>query len=399
MRTRSFLIAAALAAAAGLFTASCGSSTPTSPGGGSGGTNVTISLVSPATLSTTGGATVTLTGTNFGTAATVALDGTTISGATVTSTSITFTAPTHAAGAATFVVTAGGKTASGAVNFVAPSGANAAPVISNLKVTGPGSKPPSPFVDLSSNVTLSATVTDVETSPSALTYAWSVAAGTVTGSGASVTWQLPSFLSATPASVAASLTVTETYTEGGVQHRNVVIGSLAADAHDSSTEVLDKGFRFLDLFSQSSVPAATVVSDFDTNCGGYAEELQDTIDIRDNYLHLSYTITRMPPATFNYGGRCPNPKANPIGDACTVYRAHWVVRAIRDVEEEGGTVRQGETVTTDGVDYIGNVFRGGQWKLCSSYFVGDSATALVTSPNGRTRTIPTPKSLAPGRIK
>jgi hypothetical protein len=372
----------------------CGS-TPTTPGGGTG--SLAVSSVSPASLSTTGGASVTITGTGFGTDATVSLDGAAITGATATTTTITFTAPTHASGAGTFTVTSGGKTATGAVTFVAPSGTNLPPVITNVRVSGPGSKPPSPFVDLTSSVSLTATVTDLESSGAALTYAWTVAAGTISGSGSSVTWTLPATLTTTPAPVTATLSVTETYTENAVQHRHVVLASLVADAHDSSTEIMNKGFRFLDLFSQSSVPAATVVSDFDTTCSGYAEELQDTVDIRNNYLHLSYTITRLPPATFNYGQSCQNPKANPSADACSVFQAHWVVRALRDVPDDGVTA--GEMVTTDGRDYIGNVFRSGQWKLCSSYFAGLDATSTVVSLDGSTRVIQTPASLVPGRIK
>lgn len=393
---RSDVKRAACAVGLSIVAMACGS-TPTTPGGGGGTTTITVSSVSPATLSTTGGAAVTITGTGFATDATVTLDGTTVTGVTATATTITFTAPTHASGGGTFTVTSGGKSATGAVTFVAPSGTNLPPVISNVRVSGPGSKPPSPFVDLTSSVTLTATVTDLESSGSALTYAWAVAAGTVSGTGASVTWTLPASLTTTPAPVTATLTVTETYTEGSVQHRHVVLASLTADAHDSSTEIMDKGFRFLDLFSQSTVPAATVVSDFDTSCGGYAEELQDTVDIRNNYLHLSYTITKLPPATFNYGQRCQNPKANPTADACSVFQAHWVVRALRDVADDGVTA--GEMVTTDGRDYIGNVFRNGQWKLCSSHFAGTSPTSQVTGLDGTTRVIQTPASLVPGRIK
>lgn len=384
---RAFLIVSLV-----VFAAGCGGSPTTPPVTAS----ITVSAVSPSMLSTTGGATVTITGSGFGSDTTVAIDGTAIAGATITATSITLTAPTHAAGVTSVAVTSGGKSASGAVTFVAPSGLNAAPAISNLTVTGPGNKPPSPFVDLTSSVTLSATVTDVETSPSALTYVWTVAAGTVSGTGASVTWTLPSFLSVTPSSVTATLTVTETYTENGVQHRNVVLASLAADAHDSATEILDKGFKFLDLFSQSSVPPATVVADFDTSCSGYADELGDTVDNRQNYLYLEYTITRLPPAVFKYGQSCPNPKATPLGDACSVFSAHWKARVLRDVPDDG--VFAGDTVTTDGFDYISNVFRGGQWKLCSSNF-SDAGPTAVLSLSGKTRVIATPAGMVPGRTK
>ena len=362
-------------------------------------TTLTVTAVTPSSLSTTGGATVTITGTGFGTDTTVTIGGTAVSGATVTSTSITATAPSHAGGSSAVVIASGGKSASSAITFVAPSGVNAAPAISNLRVTGPGSKPPSPFVDLASGVTLSATVTDVETSPSSLTYVWTVAAGTISGTGASVTWNLPALLAVTPSAVTATLTVTETFTESGVQHRNIATSSLLADAHDSSTEILDKGFRFLDLFSQSSVPPATVMSDFATTCDGYAGELQDTVDIRNNYLHLSYSITRLPAVEFKYGQSCVWPEGRGIvrADACSIFRAHWVVRALRDVPDDG--VVAGEIATSDGRDLIGNIFQNGQWKLCSSTWLADQSNTTVMSTSGVSRTIKTPQGMVPGRIK
>lgn len=376
---------------------SCGVTPPTTPGGG--GATLAVSSVAPASVSTTGGATITITGTGFGSDSTLTIGGTAVTGATISATSITVTAPARAAGATTVVVTSGGKTASGGLTFVAPSGLNAPPVISNLRVTGPGNKPPSPFLDLASSVTLSATVTDVETSPSTLTYAWVVAAGTVSGTGASVTWSLPATLAVTPSSQTATLTVTETFTENGIQHRNVSTSSLLADAHDSSTELLDKGFRFLDLFSQSTVPPASVVSDFTSTCSGAAQELQDTIDIRNNYLHMSYTITRLPPVEFKFGQSCVWTAFSPIriysADACTTFRAHWVVRALRDVVDDD--VRAGDVVTTDGRDFIGNKFQNGQWKLCTSDFKGDP-TSTALGVDGQTRVIQTPKSFS-GRIR
>ncbi len=379
---------AALAVLA-LYAISCGTTPPTGPTG----TTLAVSSVSPSSVSTTGGVTVTITGTGFGTDSTLTIGGTAVTGPTVTSTSITATVPAHAAGATTAIVTSGGKTASGSITFVAPAGLNAPPAISNLRVSGPGSKPPSPFVDLASSVTLSATVTDIETSPSTLTYAWTVGAGTVTGTGASVTWVLPATLAVTPVATTVTLTVTETFTEGGIQHRNVATSSLLTDTHDSSTEILDKGFRFLDLFSQSTIAPSAVVSDFTSTCAGAAQELQDTIDIRNNYLHMSYTITRLPPVEFKYAQSCTWTAFSPIriyaADACSTFRAHWVVRALRDVADDG--VRAGEVVTTDGRDFIGNRFQNGQWKLCTSDFKGDP-TSTVLGLDGQTRVIQTPKS-------
>lgn len=367
----------------------CGS-TPTTPGGG-GGTTITVSSVSPGSLSTTGGAAVTITGTGFATDATVTLDGTAVTGVTATPTSITFTAPTHASGAGTFTVTSGGKSATGAVTFVAPSGTNLPPVISNVRTIGSRNNQPSLFVDLNEEVQLIATVSNVETNTT-LTYVWAVGAGTVSGTGPSVLWKLPALLTTTPAPVSATLTVTETFPENGVQHRNVATASVLADAHDSQTEVFDKGFKFLDRFSQSDYTAAQVLADFDPSCPGYADEFQDTVDNRTNYLQLpGYSVTRVPPVTFNFGGRCTysaygdNRAAN--GDACSALDARWLVRFKIDVYEDGVYIGPaGSTADTAGRDWVTAVLRNGQWKLCDSQFSASRPT-VVTFPSGLTKTV------------
>jgi hypothetical protein len=299
-------------------------------------------------------------------------------------------------------VTSGGKTASGAVTFVAPSGTNLAPTIANLRTIGTRNGQPSLFVDINEEVQLIATVSNVETATT-LTYAWTVGAGTITGTGASVLWKLPALLTTTPAAVAATLTVTEAFTENSIQHRNIATASVLADGHDSQSEILNKGFTFLERFSQSSVAPSLVMSDFDQSCSGYARELDDTEDIRANYEHLEYLITRRPPATFNFGGTCfysaYGQNRNSPGDACSSHDAHWVVRAKRDVQEDNGLVRQGTVVTTDGRDFITAVVRNGQWKLCDSQFAG-APTSLAVEPNGSPRMIPTPTSLlSGGRIR
>jgi hypothetical protein len=372
-----------------------------------------VSSVAPASLSTTGGAIVTITGSGFGSTATVTLDGTAIAGIAATTTSVTFIAPIHAAGAAAFVVTSGGQSASGAVTFVAPSGANRPPVITNVRVLGPAAKPPSPFVDLTSSVSLVATVTDPEASPAALAYAWTVGAGTVSGSGASATWTLPASIAVTPSPVAATLTVTETYTENAIQHRHIVAATMTADAHDSATEILDKGFRFLDLFSQSSVPPATVMSDFSSSCDGAVKELGDVEKNRRDYLQLpGYTVTRLPPVTFDYHQSCLWTAFQDLrevdADACASFHVVWIVRAIRDVDDDGARIiPEGTIVTSPGRDFIGNIFQGGEWRLCSSDFHGEEDAALglaagesrMTLPDGTTRVIRTPHGAVPGRLR
>jgi hypothetical protein len=347
-----------------------------------------MSSVSPSTLSTTGGATVTIQGAGFGTDTTVTIGGVPVSGATVSESSITATAPIHAAGASTVVVTSGAKSGSLSVTFVAPSGINAPPVISGLRVNGLGNKPPSPFVDLASSVTLSATVTDVETSPASLVYAWTVAAGTVSGSGSSVTWNLPASLAVTPSAQTVTLTVTEQFTENGVQHRNAVSTSLLADVHDSQNEILDKGFRFLDLFSQSQYTTDQVLADFAPSCyggNGRGHEADDVNGNRDTFLELpGYSVTRKPPVSFIFNGTCEFSVFNPTrrfrADACAVFDVRWNVRYLHDTtDNELGLVPAGSLETTIGQDYVSATLQNGAWQLCTSDFKG---TRTTTFPSG-----------------
>lgn len=77
---------------------------------GGGSTQITVSSVSPATVSSLGGATVTITGTGFLGSNTVKIDGTLAPNVVVTSTTITCTVPAHAIGVVDIVVTQPGST-------------------------------------------------------------------------------------------------------------------------------------------------------------------------------------------------------------------------------------------------------------------------------------------------
>jgi hypothetical protein len=65
---------------------------------------------------------------------------------------------------------------------------------------------------------------------------------------------LPATVSPTPSPVTATLTVTETFVEGSVTHKNVTTAPFVMQVHDSQKEILDMGEDFLTLFSQSNVP-------------------------------------------------------------------------------------------------------------------------------------------------
>ena len=362
---------AALVLAAG----ACGDS-PTSP------TGLSISAISPAAGSTLGGTAVTISGKGFASDATVTIGGATATrvavqgGAAISAT----TPPSAGAGARDVVVTTGGRTATLArgFTFVAPSGANQPPVITGIRSTGLRANQPSGFADLDETITLTATVSDVETSTGALAYAWS-GPGVFGDPGATISWRAPNMLSPIPSTVVVALTVSEAYTEGGVSHTNTASRTFVVDVHDSQKEILDMGEDFLTLFSRSEVPADQVLHNFSTTCddgSGRAAEQRDVEKNRREFLQdfSRFRLTRMPPVTFNFGRSCPSPNGPRRADACSKFTVHWEVTHKNPPDA-------GKREITDGIDYVTAVLENGRWYLCHSDFAG-----TVTNPlTGLTR--------------
>ena len=353
----------------------CGDS-PTTP------TGLSISAISPSAGSTKGGTAVSISGGGFSSGATVTIGGLPASLVTVQG-SQTITASTPAstgAGAVDVVVTSAGRTATlvRGFTFVAPSGANQAPVITGIRSTGSRTNQPSGFADLDETVSLVATVTDVETPASALTYAWS-GPGTFGGSGATVSWRAPAMVSPTPSTVVVALTVTELFTEGGIGHTNTASRTFVVDVHDSQKEILDMGEDFLTLFSRSEVPADEVLHNFSTTCddgSGRAAEKRDVDKNRQQFMQdfSKFRVTRMPPVTFNFGARCSSPNGPRRADACARFVVHWEVINKNPPDT-------GKREITDGTDYVTAVLENSRWHLCHSDFSG-----TVTNPTtGATR--------------
>ena len=360
--------------------AGCGSAPPTGPTTPSA--TLAVSAVTPVTGSTAGGTTITIAGTAFTSDATVTVGGTAATAVTLSgSTSLTAVTPAHSAGAGSVIVTAGGKTATAATGFtfVAPSGANLPPAITNVRSTGTRPNQASGFADIGETITLSATVTDVETAASGLTFGWTVPQGTVTGTGSTATWTLPAIVAGTPTTLTATLTVTETYTESGVSHRNVSTGALPVSVHDSQNEILNMGQDFLELFSQSQYTADQVLHNFSTTCdggGGRADEYSDVVDNRTYYLELpGWTVAKVPPATFNFAGRCAF--RNRRADACARFSVHWYDRLIR-TDPDDPTRPVGSLGETSGIDYVTAVLEGDRWRLCHSDYSANERPEFLT---------------------
>jgi hypothetical protein len=363
---------AALSVGLSLLTAACGSDTPSGPTTGS----VKVSAISPSSGSTTGGNSVTITGTGFSSDATVTIGGAAATSVVVTgTTSITaVTGARPATGAADVTVTTGGKSAvlTNAFTFVAPSSANRPPVITGFRSVGSRNNQPSGFADIDETVQVIATVTDSETAPSALTYDWS-GPGTLTASGSTLTWKVPaSFSQGTPTTATIGLTVTEKFTEGGVQHRQTAASSFPVRVHDSQNEILSAGEDFLLLFSDSSKSTNEVLHNFSTTCDsgkGRTNEAADTDQNRRLFIQnfAAARVVRRPPATFNFvrQGCFPAGRNQPNTDACSAYNVHWEVTYRSDGHKE----------TADGIDYVSAVLENDRWLLCHSDFIG-----TVTNP-------------------
>ncbi len=367
----SVLIAALLVGAS-----ACGTKSPTGPTPPPS-TNVTVSSISPAQGSTTGGTNVLINGANLASDATVTVGGIPATNVVLQgSTALTAVVGAKTgAGAADVVVTSGGHSAtlSKAFTFVAPSGANQPPVVTNIRSVGSRSGQPSGFADQDETVTLIATVSDADTSTSSLVFAWT-GPGSFSATEPITSWHLPATVSPVPSPVTVTLTVTENYVEGSVTHRNVTIAPFVMQVHDSQKEILDMGEDFLTLFSQSNVPTDQVLHNFSMACDGRSQEANDTNNARKNYVQdfPRFRITRLTPVLFPFGtSRCPG--TGQRADACSAFIVHWEITYIRADEIHF----VGEHETTDGVDYVSAVLENNQWKLCASNFSGMATNPLT----------------------
>jgi hypothetical protein len=345
-----------------LGAAAC-SDSPTGPSGD----QLSISSISPATGSTIGGTAISIGGKGFGSDATVSIGGAPATGVAVqgTATISAITPATPSAGPVDVVVTSAGRTATmtRGFTFVAPTGANQAPVISSIISIGSRPNQPNGFADLDELVTLIATVTDVETSASSLTYTWS-GEGAFSGEGAIVSWRAPATLSPTPSTVTLRLTVAESFSEGGVTHKNVGTGTFVVRVHDSQKEILDMGYDFLARFSQSNIPTDQVLHNFSRTCDGGAGREAEAGDVDRNRSEVTYTgyrIDPLPPVKFNFGGVCIAKVAN-RADACANFRVHWEF-----VDKQLGRG------VADGTGHLTAAYENNRWYLCHSNY-----TALET---------------------
>jgi IPT/TIG domain len=346
-----------------MITAGCGGS-PTSPPSASEGP--VVHSVSPSTGTTDGATEVTIRGLRFAAGATVTIGGQAATEVNVQSSeALTAKTPAGAAGAAAVVVTVAGRSGSlaGGFNYQVPPN-NALPTVESITGQGSRAGQPANFADLGETLRVTATVTDSETAPDQLEYRWSASAGTISGTGASVSWQAPA-TAQTPLQATITLRVVERYGPGGVFQQEAT-GTLTVSVHDSAREIGGMAVRFLEEFSkpQTNTDWRNVMRDFsETACPDprHVDAERDDVErhIQNFFMH-SYTIGSAS-VSVNFGAGCVfiRDRFRP-GDACVSVPTNW----------NSTNKQDGNRAITIGIDYLSAVYSraGSRWWLCSSDF-------------------------------
>jgi hypothetical protein len=334
-----------------------------------------VHSITPNTGATAGGTEVTIRGLRFAAGATVTIGGRPATDVTVQSgEALTARTPAGAAaGAADVVVSVGGRSGSltGGFSYQVPPN-NVAPVISSITARGSRPGQPENFADLDETITVSATVSDPETSADQLEYHWTATLGTFSGTGATVAWkapaQAPATPSATPLVATITLRVVERYGAGIFQQE--VTGTRAVALHDSVREIGGMAVRFLEEFSkpQTNTDWQDVMRDFSTaQCpqpGHVDAERSDVENHIANFIMHSYEIGS-PSVTIRFGAGCVFIRDRfREGDACVSVRTNW----------NSTDKRNGLTHNTIGIDHLSAVYSrsGSRWWLCSSDFENQS---------------------------
>lgn len=354
-----------LAIAAALVLDAC-SGSPAAPSA----PTITISAITPASGSTTGGTMVTVTGSNFGEDAILTVGGVTATDLTRQgTTSLSATIGVHpGAGAGDVVVSSGGHMATlpRGFTFYAPSGANQAPIVTGVRTSGLRPNQPETFANIDDAVTLTPAIVNGEIS-SLLRYAWTGpgAFSPAAGDG-TTTWKLPGSLSPSPQPQTATLAVSETFVEGGITHVQMAAPfDFVLQVHDSQKEVMDMGEDFLTRFTQQLSPDE-VLHNFSPTCDRGRGRSDEANDVRKNNNDViedvnAFRISRRQGFSINFKGACST-QGKPAQlnvDACSSFAVHW----------EGRDRATNARFALSGIDFVSAVLEDNQWRLCHSTFI------------------------------
>ena len=283
-------------------------------------------------------------------------------------------------GVALIVISCGGSPIQSSVDnppvVSPPTVTNAPPAIVSLDAQGSRPKEPSRFADLGEEIAVTAVVEDAETPPDALTYEWTSNAGTIGGTGRSITWRAPD-AGSTPMTVGIMLAVVERFTtidSAGrlVQNENRVSKEVSVRVHDSARELGELARNFLELFSQSSVSPDVVMRDFQDGCGaGGTGKRDERTDVERNRLQFSILnwFVGTPRVTIAFDGVSPFRSRQAEGWAAVDVR--WTSRCLVK-DDSRGCPTVGVIKNDVGTDWVTAHFdeQTNRWWLCDSDYEG-----------------------------
>ncbi len=240
-----------------------------------------------------------------------------------------------------------------------PPVVNQLPVINSITVSATR-------VEVDTDVTFTAAVTDAETSVAQLRFDWKTDLGNITGTGPSVTLRVPKG-TATPADAVVALTVVETYqAAGGVRVEQAATSTApTVRVHDSLKEIGDLALSFLRDFANSSVPAEVAVRDFSDSCRGKVEERDQIADNRRDYQ-----ITRSSLAL----ERASVSSDRLRGDARVACEFWSVIKQC----PAGVSCTVGSNEHVRGNCDLTTVYEQNRWRLCTSNFNGELLPSMAS---------------------
>ena len=321
---------------------------------GPSGTAPTVAAIDPNHGPAGGGTAVHITGDHFAAGATVSLGGSMATDVVVESpTSITAKTGIRIVGVTDVTVTVGGR--SGALPGGFTYDVDTAPTITSVTAQGTRPNEPKNFADLDEEVSVTAVVEDPDTPADRLTFEWSAEAGTISGSGPTVTWRAPAD-GQTPKSVVVTVKVSD-------PGSNSTTGTGTISLHNSQKEVGDLSRQFLLDFSDSKTSAAFVVRNFTKSprCERDRDEEFNEIDANRQTFQIVSSLIGAANVKIQFAS-LPCNYLPRDGDACAAVPSRW-----DSVCKPGATCSPGRA---QGIDYVTAVYEQSQWKLCASYFQG-----------------------------
>lgn len=332
----------------GLLLSGCGST------GGPSPTSPVVSAIDPNHGPAGGGTAIHITGDRFAAGAIVTIGGSMATDVVVESaTSIIAKTGIRMPGASDVTVNVSGR--SGALTGGFTYEADTAPAITSVTAQGTRPNEPKNFADLDEEVAVTAVVEDPDTPADRLMFEWSAEEGTISGTGAKVTWRAPASTS-TPKSIVLTVKISD-------PGSNTTTGTVSVSVHNSQKEVGDLSRQFLLDFSDSNTTAAFVVRNFSKSPRCEKERDDEFNEIDTNRHTYRITSSNIGPATVKIQfATFPCSYEPRSGDACASVPSTW-----DSVCAPGITCTPGRS---EGIDYVTAVFEDSQWKLCASHFQG-----------------------------